>query len=280
MGVAPGLEELHDLRLRPAAQPGVGVLAQARRIPAVEQGAGEERRAGFIQGFFVEGQAARRVATAAVAGALDDIGATVPQRVLVGLGCISRRGREHAVPQGDGPAHIQRPRNITGDIRLVGRLYALHEKRVQRFDVVIAEFHVGRVGHGRVQPTTAGCYAMAHCTVKIGQAVSADAGLLVRCDVGGMDRPQRRGHFQATGKRRLARQAVAGHAIAEAGDILATADQGGIEGGFRLFLFERRSRFTGDVPGQQACGDQAGQRQPACGSCESTVVHGRFLKVS
>jgi mono/diheme cytochrome c family protein len=212
--------------------------------------------------------------------ALDDVGAAVPQGVLVGLGGVSRSGGEHAIPQRDGPAHIQRPGNITGDIRLVGRFYALHEKRVQRFYVVIAEFHVGRVGHGRIQPAAARCYAMAHRTVEVGQAVGADTRGFVRRDVGGVDRPQRRGHFQAPGERCLARQTVAGHAVAETGNILATADQGGFEGGARLFLFERRSRFTGDVPGQQACGDQAGQRQPACGSCESTVVHGRFLKVS
>jgi hypothetical protein len=83
--VAPGLEELHDLRLAPAAQPGVVVLAQARCVPAVEQGAGEERLAGLIQCLLVERQAARRVATAAVARALDDVGATVPQRILPGL---------------------------------------------------------------------------------------------------------------------------------------------------------------------------------------------------
>ena len=102
-----------------------------------------------------------------------------------------------------------------------------------------------------------GRYAVAHRAVEVGQGVGAYAVLLVRCDVGGMDRAQRRGHFQAASERRLARQTVAGHAIAEASDILATTDQGGLEGGGGLRLFERCSRLTGDVPGQQACRDQA-----------------------
>ena len=65
--VAPGLEEPDDLGLAPAAKPGVVVIAQAGRVPAIEQGTGEEWRTRFIESLLVEGQAPWRMAAAAVA---------------------------------------------------------------------------------------------------------------------------------------------------------------------------------------------------------------------
>ena len=279
MLVATGLEELHDLFLTPAPQAGVVVLAQAGGVPAVEQGTGQERRAGFVQGLFVERQPPWRVATAAVAGALDDIGAPVPQCVLAGLGGIGRGRCKHTVPQGDGPTQVERPGNVAGDIRLVGRLHAFHEKRVQRLDVIVAELHIRRVGHGRIESSPTRCYAVAYGAVEVGQAIGADTMLAVGGDVGGVDRPQRCGHFQATSEWLLAGQAMAGHAVTHSRDVFAATDQGGVETR-GLLLFKRRGRLAGDVPGQQAGGDHAGQHQPPCGSCESAVIHGHSLSVS
>ncbi|MNE46270.1 hypothetical protein D3C80_1405970 [compost metagenome] len=130
MPVAPGFQELRDFCLAPAPQPGVVVGAQARCVPAVEQGTGQERLAAFIQGLFVEGQAARGVATAAVAGALDEVGTPVPLRILPCLGGVRRGGREQAIPQGDWPAQVQWPRDVAGQVGLLHRLHTMHEKRV------------------------------------------------------------------------------------------------------------------------------------------------------
>ncbi|MND87398.1 hypothetical protein D3C80_793980 [compost metagenome] len=275
MPVAPGLEELRDLGLAPAPQPGVGVGTQARCIPAIEQGTSEERLAAVIQGLFVEGQAPRRMAAATVARALDDVGAAVPLRILPGLVGVWRGGGEQAVPHGNGPSPVQRPGNVAGKVGLLHGLHAVHEEGVQRLYIVIAELGVGRVGHGRVQPPAAGRDALAHGTVEVGQAVATDAGVAVGGDVGGVDRPQRGGHFQPAGERFAVRQAVAGHAVAEAGHVLATADQCRVSGS-GLYVGKRRGRLAGDIPGQQACRDQARQRQPASGSCE-TVGHGASL---
>ncbi|MNN38010.1 hypothetical protein D3C81_1519840 [compost metagenome] len=98
MPVAPGLEELGDLGFAPAPKAGVVIGAQARCVPAIEQRTGQERFAVFIQGLLVEGQATRGMAAAAVPRALDDIGATIPQGVLAGLGRIGRGGGKQPVP--------------------------------------------------------------------------------------------------------------------------------------------------------------------------------------
>ncbi|MNI54063.1 hypothetical protein D3C73_1089300 [compost metagenome] len=97
---------------------------------------------------------------------------------------------------------------------------------------------------------------MAHGAVEVRQAVMPDAGFRVGSDVGGMDRSQRCGHFQAASEWRTAWHAVAGHAIAKSGDIFATGDQRRVDIGHGdLIVFKTRDRLAGDIPGQQACRD-------------------------
>ncbi len=55
-------------------------VAQARRVPAIQQRTGQETIAALVECDLLKTQAARRVATAAVTGALHEIGAAVPQR--------------------------------------------------------------------------------------------------------------------------------------------------------------------------------------------------------
>ena len=249
MPVAPGLQELRDLRLAPAPESCVVVGAQAGCIPAVKQCTGQERLAAVIQRLFIEGQAAWRVATAAVPGALDDIGATVPLCILPGLVGVRPGGGKQAVPQGNGPAQVQRPGDVAGQVGLPRRLHTVHEERIQRLDVLIAELGVGRVRHGRVQPPTTGRDTLAHGAVEVGQGVVTDAVVAVRGDVGGVDRPQRGGHFQPAGERFAIRQAMAGHAVTEPGHVFAAADQRRV-GNSGLRIGKRRSRFACDIPGQ------------------------------
>lgn len=271
MFVATGLEELHHFRLAPAPQAGVGIVPQARCVPAVEQATGQVRLATFIQGLLVEGQAPWRVATAAMPRALHDVGAAVPQLIFPGLCYVGLAVGKHAIPQRDRPPHIQWPRDRTLDIGLLHRRHALHEERVQGAYIIVAELGIGRVRHRRIQAAPTRRDTLAHRAVEVGEAVAANAGFRVWRDVGGVDRPQRRGHFQATGKGLAVGHAVARHTVAEPGDILASGDQRRVRGdGLGP---QRRDRLAGDIPGQQACGDQARQRQPANGSCESTVVH-------
>src|SRR5690606_40328538 len=80
--VASALEEGNDLLFGPAANAVSGFTAQRRCPPAVEQSTGQEGIVAFIKALFVHGKATWRVAGAAVACALNQIGTSVPQLVL------------------------------------------------------------------------------------------------------------------------------------------------------------------------------------------------------
>src|SRR5579864_8410248 len=74
--VSTRLEKISDLLLRPACQPDV-LVTQALGIPPFQFRAGQESATGSIlERLLLEGDAARRVAGAAMPRPLDEIGAT------------------------------------------------------------------------------------------------------------------------------------------------------------------------------------------------------------
>src|SRR5690606_14488590 len=113
MLVASALEEGNNLLFGPAANAVSGFTAQRRCPPAVEQSTGQEGIVSFIKALFVHGKATWRVAGAAVACALNQIGTAVPQLVLGRIRLERARLIEQQVPPFERPAHIQRPRNVT-----------------------------------------------------------------------------------------------------------------------------------------------------------------------
>ncbi len=249
MAVPAALEEGVYVLLAPAAKTGIRVAAQARRIPAVEKRAGKIERAAFIERFFRHGDGARRMTAAAMTRPLNEIGATVPLVVAGGFRLIGAAFGEDGVPERERPAHVHRPLDVRGPVFLLNGCDPAGEIGVERADVVVAHLHIRGVRHCRIEAVTVGCHALTDGAVEIGERIVADAGLLVRGDVGREDGAERRSHLQPAGKGCAFRCAVTGNAVAQAGDIFTALHQffrGGlrcsdvIEGGCRLARYEPR----------------------------------------
>ena len=224
---AAGAEKGDEIGARPLRGGRAVGVAQRLRIPAVDQRAGQETVAAPVAGRLdAAGQAvARRVAFAAMAEALHQIGAAVP----FGAACRVRRvdaGLQiEKVPAQHQPAHAERPRQI-GRRRLLGdRRHAALEVRVQRMHVRVVDACERGVRHRRIQMPAVLANAFAQRTREIGFGVVADAAGLVGRDVGRDDRAERRLHRQAAGERHLARAGVAADAVAGARQVETSLDQ-------------------------------------------------------
>ncbi len=183
---------------------------------------------------------------------LHQIGTAVPQVVPFHLGLIGARLCEGGIPEGKRPAHVERPGDIRRAVRLADRLDVVHEVVVERADVVIGHLGVGWMRHGRIKPGTICPYPPAHRIVEVGQGVVADPGLLVRRDIGCVDRTERRAHGQSTGKRFSALRGMAGDAIGETGNIFAPLQRAGCRP--RLSV-EWGARHMGREPGASGTHD-------------------------
>ncbi len=218
MPVVAGLEEFDDLGLRPAAQPSGEVLAQAGGVPTIEIGASQEVRAVGIERFLRECPAARRVTCAAMAETLDEIGATVPLRILLRVGGEAGAATEQCVPDRQRPAQAEIGGNLARLVDLMHRRHRTHEIVVQRLHILVSQFGVGRIGHRRIQAAAILRHAASHRAAEILHRVGADAGFDVRRDVGGgRHGAERRAHLQTAGEYALPPAQVARlHAIAGA----------------------------------------------------------------
>ena len=197
-------------------------MAQGLGVPAVHRGAGEELVAiRFVAGFLGAGEAARRVAGAAVAQALHQVGAPVPLRALGRQVLVARVLQVQGVPQRHQPAHAKRPGQLRAGVGLHCRLYALHEVGIKVLQVGVAQLGKLGVGHGRVKVVPVLGTAFAQCPVEVLLGVATNAVAGVGCDVGGDDGAKRRGHGQAAGKGQAASARVAADAVARAGQVFA-----------------------------------------------------------
>ncbi|KKO64551.1 hypothetical protein VM94_01928 [Janthinobacterium sp. KBS0711] len=235
MAVAARFEEFGDLRRAPARQSAAMFIAQRWHGPAVDHAAaGQEGRVALVrQRFFLHAHAARRMAGAAVAQALHQVGAAQQLRIARDRRFIRlRRGGKGPAPDGQGETHRQRPRNVGSLVRRRIRLHAMHEIGVQRLHVRLAQARVRRVRHGRIHGVAVLGHAGAHQLVEIGKAPVADAGLFIGRDIGGIHLADRRFHAQAAGERLAFRAGrMAGDAVAGAGQVFALAYQLGVRDG-------------------------------------------------
>jgi hypothetical protein len=100
-------EKLADVLPRPGTEAGPHVAAKTWSIPSVELRSGKKVRAAVIERLFLQTDAARGVAGAAMARALDQIGAAIPGRVVVWLCDIASARREEEIPERERPAEAQ-----------------------------------------------------------------------------------------------------------------------------------------------------------------------------
>ena len=133
-------------------------------------------------------------------------------------------GGEHAAPQGQRPAHGQRPGDAVFRHLGADGFNLLHEVGVHVLHVLLTDLRVRRVGHGGVEAAFALVFAVAHGLVKVLKAVAADARGFVGRDVAGVDGANGRAHGQAARKGLAAGGGVAGHAVAHAGQVFAAYD--------------------------------------------------------
>ena len=165
-----------------------------------------------------------RVAFAAVAQGLDQVLTALP-----GLAFAFSRQQLHAVlvehvPEAQAEAHIEREAQAGLRAGFGDRLQA-HQVGVDGVGVFALEQVIGGVRHGRIELAAITPLAFGHCAVEIIGAVLADAVLLVRGDVGAVDGAERRLQRQAAGVFGTAFDAVAGHTVGGARQVLAALDQ-------------------------------------------------------
>ena len=207
MRVAAGLQEGCDVLLAPAAQAVAHVAAQVLGQPALDHAAREKGRPfSGIGGLFLQGEAAWRMASAAMAQPFHQILAA-QQRLRVACAAPwkarpARRPRRPArtssatCPAASASTAARRCRCPVG---LLDRRHAMHEIRIKRLDVVRLDVRIRGIGHGRVQRMAVPGDAATQRAVEVFVAVVADARVLVGRDVGGIDDAQRRIDAQAAG---------------------------------------------------------------------------------
>ena len=178
------LEEAREILLRPGAEAGTQITAQIGCRPGIELCALEIGAAAVVERFFLEPPTARRVAGAAMAKPLDEIGAAVPSGVVPRLRDIGATDRKHHVPDRDRPAPAQISGDFVGLVLLPEGRYLLHEEIIERVEIIVGDLGVGGIRHRRIEPMPILGDAGAHSAVEILEAVIADPGIGIRRDVG------------------------------------------------------------------------------------------------
>ncbi len=151
---------------------------QGRRFPALGKAAGEI-------GIALLGaeRVARRMAAAAMAEALDEIGAAVPLLGFGGIGLEFARPVEQRIPARKQRAEVEREgeriRRRRGAHRRLG-----HQVGVERLHVGVAGLGEMGVGEGGIELPSVAMQPVAHRALEGGIGPGADAGLDVGRDVG------------------------------------------------------------------------------------------------
>src|SRR5471030_447638 len=154
MYIGTSLQERGQFSVGPSAKTDIFLARQVRSEPAVEWSSGQPYTVAFVLSLFLESDAARRVAGTAMSKALDQIGATVPFDVLIVFVAVDRFVEKDPIPEGQWPAHVKWERNVGRPVRLMHRRYAPHEVSVERDNVFVFHFCVGRVRNRWIEVVT------------------------------------------------------------------------------------------------------------------------------
>ncbi len=218
--VMAGLQEFRDLRRRPA-------VAQVDGVPTVNGRSGEEvfaAVAGLTHGLFLKREPTRRMAGAAVAQPLHDVGAAIPLRRFGGIGLERRVVEKRHVPKFQAETQAERPLQLVRPVWPAYRRNAMHQVRIQRLHVASADLRERRIGHRRVEIAAVRRDACTHGAIELREGVAADSGFDVGRDVGGVNHAERRVHSQSARQRFAVGRGVACDAIAEARNVFPTPD--------------------------------------------------------
>ena len=134
---------------------------------------------------------------------------------------FTRQGQP--VPGTNAKAHVEREAQAGGLHRILHRLDFGLQVVIQRTDIAFLHEAIVLVRHGGVQLLTVVTNAIHHGGTELVQSPVTDTGFLVRRDVGRPDGAHGAVDAVATGQRLAALGGVAGHAVASAHDVFATA---------------------------------------------------------
>jgi hypothetical protein len=163
-----------------------------------------------------------------MAETLGEIGAAIPFFALRRVGLIRALLQEQHVPGGHQRADVQREDEIVARRRRLDRL-ACHQIGIERLVVVVGDQGEMIIGKSRIEMRAVAIGAFAHGALEGLDAPVADAGLLIRRDVGRIDRAERRGHRETAGEGLAAGRSVAGDAVADGGELRPVFHGFGIE---------------------------------------------------
>jgi len=188
------------------------------------------------------------MAFTAVPRPFHQVGAAVPLLGLLRVRLEAFVIEKQQVPQGDAPALVERKADVVLPVRLVHRFQA-EQVGLDGEDVLARHQGVGGVRKGRVVVAAIRADALLHGLDELIVGPVADAGFLVRRDVGRVQRAERHLHRQAAGVGLAAFGDVAGQAVRGAGEVFAAFEQGVV----RLLRHGRRAE-QGQGSAQQAAG--------------------------
>ena len=214
------MQERHDLFRAPLADALLAVGRDVRRVPAIDLAALELTAP--VRG---AEQVVVVVAFAAVAQALDEIGAAVDLLALVGIGHEGRRLEERRPPGQQRLPDVEREHEFE---RLAWRVLGRQREKVGLDGQDILALHLREPGERkhRVEVLAAVADALVQGAVELVVAPVPDARGLIRRDIGRGDGAERGRHRQPSGIRLAARRAVTGDAVTGPRQVLALFDQG------------------------------------------------------
>src|SRR3569832_1003782 len=186
VGIASALKVFGNIIHAPRFQPAVLCAVEARRKPSVDPTAGKS----CVLPFGAE-KALRCVAGAAKAEAFDQIAAAIPLSAFVLVGLENARTEESEVPQSHQRTIVQLPIELASRRRVVDGIERL-EVGAEREDVVARYFREMRVGERRVFGRAIRPLAIAHGAKECLVGPSADPGIEVGRQIGGIDPAERR----------------------------------------------------------------------------------------
>ena len=170
----------------------------------------------------------RGVTRAAMREPFDQVRTAIPPRVFRWVRLIDAGSEIERFPQCDRwsqtRGELEPIRRNLGAHRL-----ARHDKGVNRRDVLVADAREVIVRKGGIQVLPSPVDTLAHGAQEIGFGPAADPRIQVRCDVGGVDRAERRRQRQSTGKGAAVTARVTGNAVADRGKLRALGHQRWIE---------------------------------------------------
>ena len=264
--IAAQLQVVHNLLFAPAADADIAVRCQVRRVPLAEVAALQ-----IVAGVAAE-QIFWRMAGAAVLQPLDQIGAAIELGGLARIALKAAVAEEKQIPAHHRQTNIIRETQIGLRHPVAHRFYRTHV-HPQVVHILVADLHVGVVGHRRIKVFALFAFAVPHRAVEVAFGPAADTRLFIRRNVAGINAAERRADRVAAREGLFAaRRGMARHAVARYRYVSAARHRRGIRrrgrlAGQRLVIRHVIGRGIAVLP-QQTCGDNAcDHRRAACKGC-------------